>query len=113
MTTLKQIIKEVLTKTGLAFAYRHSDISVLPRFSYSLIYNGEIRLSGQTHDKKPSYQIDYFTRTPVDVESFELFDTIRNDLKAQNVAVGNWQEQDEYNESSDFMLFHYYLECEK
>lgn len=111
--TLKKQIHQVLSATGLPTAYRYSDINQLPRFSYSLIYNGELRLSGKTHNKKPSYQIDYFTKVPVDVESFALFDDVRDALRERNIAVGNWQELEDYNESSEFMLFHYYLECEK
>ena len=113
MATLKQEIYTVLKATGLPVAYRHSDISQLPRFSYSLIYNGELRLSGQTHSKKPSYQIDYFSHVPVDVESFELFDTVREALRAERIAVKNWQEVGSYDEDSDLALYHYYLECEK
>lgn len=113
MATLKDEIYEVLIATELPVAYAHSDISQLPRFSYSLIYNGELRLSGQTHSKKPSYQIDYFSHVPVDVESFELFDTVREALRAKRIAVKNWQEGVTYDEDSDVSLFHYYLECEK
>lgn len=113
MATLKEEIHEVLIATELPVAYAHSDISQLPRFSYSLIHNGELRLSGQTHSKKPSYQIDYFTHVPVDVESFELFDTVREALRAKRIAVKNWQEGVTYDEDSDVSLFHYYLECEK
>lgn len=113
MATLKDEIYEVLIATELPVAYAHSDISQLPRFSYSLIYNGELRLSGQTHSKKPSYQIDYFSHVPVDVESFELFDTVREALRAKRIAVKNWQEGVTYDEDSDDLLFHYYLECEK
>lgn len=111
--TLKQQIYQVLSATGLPTAYRFSDISQLPRFSYSLVYNGELRLSGRTHSKKPSYQIDYFTQDSVDVESFELFEDVRNALRERNISVGNWQELEDYNENEEFMLFHYYLECEK
>ena len=113
MATLKQEIKEVLQATELPFAYAHSDMSQLARFSYSLIYNGELRLSGQTHSKKPSYQIDYFSHVPVDVESFELFDTVREALRTERIAVKNWQEVGSYDEDSDLGLYHYYLECEK
>lgn len=113
MATLKDEIYEVLIATELPVAYAHSDISQLPRFSYSLIYNGELRLSGQTHSKKPSYQIDYFSHVPEDVESFELFDTVREALRAKRIAVKNWQEGVTYDEDSDVSLFHYYLECEK
>lgn len=111
--TLKQQIYQVLSATGLPTAYRFSDISQLPRFSYSLVYNGELRLSGRTHSKKPSYQIDYFTQDSVDIESFELFEDVRNALRERNISVGNWQELEDYNENEEFMLFHYYLECEK
>ena len=113
MATLKQEIYTILKATELPVAYAHSDISQLPRFSYSLIYNGELRLSGQTHSKKPLYQIDYFSNTPVDVEDFELFDTVKNSLRTRNIAVKNWQEGVTYDEDSDVSLFHYYLECEK
>ena len=113
MATLKQEIYAVLKATELPVAYAHSDISQLPRFSYSLIYNSELRLSGQTHSKKPSYQIDYFSNTPVDVEDFKLFDTIKNNLRIRNIAVKNWQEGVTYDEETDTSLFHYYLECEK
>ena len=113
MATLKQEIYTVLKATGLPVAYAHSDISQLPRFSYSLLYNGELRLSGQTHSRKPSYQIDYFSHEPVDVESFELFDTVREALRAKRIAVKNWQEGVTYDEDSDISLFHYYLECDK
>ena len=113
MATLKDEIYEVLIATELPVAYAHSDISQLPRFSYSLIYNGELRLSGQTHSKKPSYQIDYFSRTPVDVENSETLDTVREGLRAKRIAVKNWQEGVTYDEDSDDLLFHYYLECEK
>lgn len=113
MKTLKQEIYEVLSATKLPTAYRFSDIAELPRFSYSLIYNDELRLSGETHSKKPSYQIDYFSDVPVDIESFDLFATVRDDLRAKNIAVKNWQEAATYDEDSDISLFHYYLECEK
>ena len=111
--TLKQQIYQILSATGLPTAYRFSDTSQLPRFSYSLVYNGELRLSGRTHSKKPSYQIDYFTQDSVDIESFELFEDVRNALRERNISVGNWQELENYNENEEFMLFHYYLECEK
>lgn len=113
MKTLKQEIFEVLSATELPVAYRFSDVTQLPRFSYSLIYNGELRLSGDTHTRKPLYQIDYFSNVPVDVESFELFEGIRDDLRAKNIAVKNWQEVATYDEDSDISLFQYYLECEK
>src|SRR5699024_5854619 len=100
--TLKQQIYQVLSATGLPTAYRFSDISQLPRFSYSLVYNGELRLSGRTHSKKPSYQIDYFTQDSVDVESFELFEDVRNALRERNISVGNWQELEDYNENEEF-----------
>lgn len=111
--TLKAVIYDVLNETGLPVAYRHTNVSEMPRFNYSLIYNGELRLSGRTHTKKPSYQIDYFSNVPVDVESFDLFDTIRNQLREQQLAVGNWQETDSYDKETDTSIYHYYLECER
>ena len=113
MATLKQVIFNVLKETGLPAAYRFSDISQMPRFSYSLVYNGELRLSGKTHERKPTYQIDYFSRVPVDIEAFPLFDNVRDQLRSQNIAVGNWQEAEDYDDSTDRMVYHYYMECEK
>lgn len=113
MATLKEIIHEVLESTGLPVAYRHSDVAEMPRFSYSLIYNGELVLSGETHTKKPIYQIDYFSRTPVDVENFTLFYDTRHILKSRNVRVGSWQEVQSYNEDTDLAIYHYYMECGK
>lgn len=113
MKTLKQEIFEVLIETGVPAAYRFTDVTVLPRFSYSLIYNGELRLSGKTHTKKPAYQIDYFTKIPADVESFGLFYDVRDALLARNIACRNWQEVEDFNEETGIALFHYYLECER
>jgi hypothetical protein len=42
-----------------------------------------------------------------------LFDTVREALRAERIAVKNWQEGVTYDEDSDDLLFHYYLECEK
>lgn len=111
--SLKQLIHKVLKTTELPVAYRHTDINVLPRFSYSLIYNGELTLSGKVHSKKPVYQIDYFSRTPEDVESFAMFDEVRNKLHKENVATKAWQEVESYDEQSGLALYHYYTECGK
>lgn len=111
--SLKQIIYEVLKATNLPVAYRHTDVNVLPRFSYSLIYNGELKLSNKIHSKKLTYQIDYFSRTPVDIETFEVFDEVRDELRAANVATKPWQEVENYDEQTGLALYHYYTECDR
>lgn len=109
--SLKKVIYDTLKATGLPVAYRHTDINTLPRFSYSLVYSGELNLSSKIHSKKLVYQIDYFSRTPVDIETFELFDELRETLSAKNIASKPWQEVESYDEQTELALYHYYTEC--
>ena len=108
--TMKRKINTILKATGLPVGYRMSDTSVLPRFSFSLLYNGAERLSNERHNKRMIYQIDYFCLNSVEIETFPLFDEIINNLEAINLTVGDWQENSFYNEETEINLYHYILD---
>lgn len=108
--TIKRKINTILRETGLPVGYRMSDTSVLPRFSFSLMYNDAERLSNKRHDKRLIYQIDYFCINSIEIEDFPLFDEVINNLEAINLTVGDWQENSFYNEETEINLYHYILD---
>lgn len=109
MSTVSDRIFDALNTIGLPVAYRDSDVTQLPRLNYSLISNYSIRKSNTRHTQVPIYQVDYFSKYPVDVESDDL-KVIADVLEKGGLITSDWQEVAMIDEELDTGVYHYYIE---
>lgn len=110
MSSLKELIFDALIPLGIPVAYNDSDISQLPRINYNLISNLSIRLSNKKHRNKVRYQIDYFSKIPLDIEADDVLIQIEVYLNDKGIKTSNWIEIPTIDLEADIGLYRYYME---
>lgn len=106
----KEEIYEAISSLGLTVAYRDADLADLPRVSFLLSYNNDLRLSNKVHTKRPVYEVDYFTREPQDVEDSEVLKSITKVLEEKYFLVTAWEEDTSFENEMTTGIYRYYAE---
>ena len=110
--TVKKRIYKALTKLTpkVLVAYAYTDKDVYPRIIFTNIVNPSRRYSSQRHSQKFIYQIDYFSRRPLDIETNEHLAKLIRYLEEEGLTVGDWRERYEFDKDNNRSIFHYWLE---
>lgn len=108
----KKTIYDTLRKElpHIPLAYRYSNLNELPRMSFAAISNVTLKLSNKRHMQRVWYQIDYFSRVPLDIETDTNLNRIIEVLENENLTLTNWQEEEDINVETDSALFTYWIE---
>lgn len=109
--TLKRRIKDALDTTGHTNFYGMSAQNNFPYVRYTLSSNYTGRLSNKKAIRNIWYQVDVFSRVPIDVESNEsILVDVESALVEEGLYVKDWFENVDTTNSTQYPIYHYFIE---
>lgn len=109
--TLKRRIKQALDKTLYDNFYGTSTKNVFPYIRYTLGSNFSNRLSNQKALRNIWYQVDVFHNVPIDVENISsILSEVELILDSEGMYVTDWIEDIDDTNSTQYPVYHYFLE---
>ena len=111
--SLKKTIYDTLKPFGLPLAYADTDLNVLPRLNFFLVSHFSIRSSNQSHQQKLTYQVEYYSDRPLDVENNDTLWNIIDALESNNLITTDWVETSAIDVEEDIGVYRYWIEVKR
>jgi len=109
--TLKGRIRRALIKTGHVNFYGTSTRNTFPFIRYFLGSNFTNRLSNKKAVRNIWYQVDVFSDVPIDVEDTgTILSDVESALELEGLYVTDWMEVSDTSNSTQYTIYHYFLE---
>lgn len=108
--TSKQKLLEALKNgsngTSIAYGYTKKE---KPYIIFNLVSNVSKKLSNQRHHRKFTWQVDYYSLKPLDIEGTEL-STLLDALEDSKGITTEWLEISDVDEDTELVTWRYMIE---
>ena len=104
------LIKTALDRVNVYWSYADSDITTMPRLIVNFVSNRSVKLSNLKHTRITRYQIDLYSRIPLDVESDDTLLGVEEKLLECGLKCTDWQEVSDVDIEKELSMYRYYIE---